>query len=174
MVLGVITFLIMIQIWKTQIQDLQLGWDIYQMLNRVVQLFFFTLSLQSIQARFENFQKQFMVFWKKFLKIFENGSKLRVVQSFGIIWIDMVILTLEHFMLPVLSFKGTNGSPRRGFATLKTRNLHFDLSDILFMKLKKEILNNQGNIIPTLSIIKSKPTIWPTIDCQSSENVSIN
>ena len=45
-------FLIMIQIWKTQIQDLKLGWDTYQMLNRVVQLFFFTLSLQCIQARF--------------------------------------------------------------------------------------------------------------------------
>ena len=60
-------FLIMIQIWKTQIQDLQLGWDTYQMLNKVVPLFFFTLSLQSIQARFHwKFSKTIYGFLEKY------------------------------------------------------------------------------------------------------------
>ena len=72
----------------------------------------------------------------------------------------MVILILEHFMLPVLSYKGTNGLPRHGFEILKTHNPHFNLSAILFMKLKKEILNNQSNIIPAFRIFKSKPTIY--------------
>ena len=88
----------------------------------------------------------------------------------------MVILMFERFMQHVPFYKGTNGSLKHGFETLKIHNQHFNLSATLFFfrNLKKEILNNQSNITPTISIIKSKPTIWSTINCQRSKNVRVN
>ena len=174
MVSVVITFLITIQIWKTQIQDLQLGWDTYQMLNRVVQLFFFTLSLQCIQARFHwKFSKTINGFLEKNSGNFWKRFK---VKGSAIFWNNLdrygnLDPRTFHAACPVL--QGNKWVTQTWFRNLENSQPTF-WSAILFMKLKKEILNNQSNIIPTLSIIKSKPTIWPTVDCQSSKNVSIN
>ena len=52
----------------------------------------------------------------------------------GIIWINMVILMFERFMQHVPFYKGTNGSLKHGFETLKIHNQHFNLSATLFLQ----------------------------------------